>query len=232
MTTHSRWHDIDTEDGKFQAYLALPHTGKGPGIVLIQEIFGVNQHIREVADQYATDGYLVMAPDIFWRSKPHIELGYADADCRRGIALMEQINLNKTLQELSATVRALRSLPEQSGKIAAVGYCFGGMLAYNMASHGLIDAAVAYYGGGIQNQLDHASQIDIPILFHYAEQDTNIPLSAAYQVKEYFKGHNNAQFYLYPNAYHGFNCAHRATYQQRAAALAHGRTLTFLVEHL
>jgi carboxymethylenebutenolidase len=232
VTTHSTWHDIATDDGTFQAYLALPHTGKGPGIVLIQEIFGVNQHIREVADQYAADGYVVLAPDIFWRSEPRVELGYEDTDRSRGIALMQQVDFGKTLKDLAATAQALHALPEQDGKIAAIGYCFGGLLAYNMAAHGSVDAAVAYYGGGIQNQLDRAAQVHMPILFHYAEQDANIPLSAVGQVKERFTGRDNAQFHLYSGAHHGFNCPHRATYQQRAAALAHGRTLTFLAEHL
>ena len=127
---------------------------------------------------------------------------------------------------------ALRARPEVAGKIAAIGYCFGGQLAYRAAATGKIDAAVAYYGGGIQNALDLAGKITQPILFHYAEDDHAIPLTAVDQVKAAFAGHGDASFHVYPGAEHGFNCTDRASYNQRASALAHGRTLTFLAEHL
>jgi carboxymethylenebutenolidase len=232
MTTHSKWIDIATEDGTFQAYLALPHAGKGPGIVLIQEIFGVNQHIREVADQYATDGYVVLAPDIFWRAGPRIELGYVGADRDKAIAITQQTDFSKTVKDLGATAQALRTLPEIDGKIATIGYCLGGRLAYNSAASGLVDAAVAYYGGGIQNQLERAAEIKIPILFHYAEEDSSIPLSAVEQVKERFARRDTADFHVYMGAHHGFNCPYRVAYQQHASALAHGRTLVFLANHM
>lgn len=232
MTTHSKWLDIATVDGTFHAYLAIPHTGKGPGIVLLQEIFGVNQHIREVADQYAADGYLVLAPDIFWRSEPRVELTYAGADRDKGIALMQKTDFGKTLKDLGAATQALRALSELDGKVAAIGYCFGGRLAYNMAADGTVDVAVAYYGGGIQNQLERTVEIRVPILFHYAQEDSSIPLAAVGQVKARFAGRDNAHFQLYPGTEHGFNCPYRASYQQRAAALAHGRTLAFLAKYL
>jgi carboxymethylenebutenolidase len=232
VTTHSKWIDIAADDGTFQAYLALPHTGKGPGIVLIQEIFGVNQHIREVADQYAADGCVVLAPDIFWRAEPRVELGYEGADRDKGIAIMQQTDFSKTLKDLGATAQALRKLPALDGKIAAIGYCLGGRLAYNSAASGFVDAAVAYYGGGIQNQLERAAEIKVPILFHYAEQDSSIPLSAVDQVKNRFAGRDIAEFHLYMGAHHGFNCPYRASYQQRASALARGRTLVFLANRL
>jgi carboxymethylenebutenolidase len=232
MSTHSKWIDIATEDGTFQAYLALPHTGKGPGIVLIQEIFGVNQHIREVADQYAADGYVVLAPDIFWRAEPRVELGYVGADRDKGIAIAQQTDFSKILKDIGATAQALRTLPEFDGKIASIGYCLGGRLAYNSAASSLVDAAVAYYGGGIQNQLERAAEIKVPILFHYAEDDSSIPMSAVDEVRKRFTGRDNAEFHLYVGAHHGFNCPYRATYQQHASALAHGRTLVFLTHHL
>jgi carboxymethylenebutenolidase len=231
VTTYSKWIDIVAEDGTFQAYLVLPHIGKGPGVVLIQEIFGVNQHIREVADQYAAAGYVVLAPDIFWRAEPRVELGYEGADREKGIAIMQQTDFSKTLQDLGATAQALRTLPEVDGKIATIGYCIGGRLAYNSAASGLVDAAVTYYGGGIQNQLERAAEIKVPILFHYAEVDSSIPLSTVGEVKKRFAGRDNAEFHLYMGAHHGFNCPYRAAYQQHASALAHGRTLAFLANH-
>jgi carboxymethylenebutenolidase len=229
---NTRWIDIAGPDGKFPGYLALPPTGKGQAIIIIQEIFGVNEHIRSVAEQYASDGYVVLAPDIFWRSKPHIELGYSADDMAKGIGFMEQVDMAKALGDIAATAKTLRAMPEVTGKLAAVGYCFGGRLAYLSAANGIVDAAVPYYGGGIQNYLDQAGKIKTPILFHYAENDGNIPMSAVANVKKSFAGRDNATFFVYPGADHGFNCWARGTYQQKAAALAHGRTLQFLAENL
>jgi carboxymethylenebutenolidase len=232
MTAHSSWIDIAVEGGSLPAYLSLPPGGSGPGVVLIQEIFGVNAHIRSVADQYAQAGYVVIAPDIFWRSQPRVELDYTQEGTQRGIELMQQVDLAKTVADIGASAQALRARADVTGKVAAIGYCFGGRLAYTAAAHGLVDAAIAYYGGGIQDNLALAGQVTVPIQFHYGEKDSHITLSAVEQVQAAFKGHPNAQFNIYPNADHGFNCAARASYQQNAAALALGRSLQFLAQNL
>ncbi|HXZ07051.1 MAG TPA: dienelactone hydrolase family protein [Paraburkholderia sp.] len=232
MSVTTQWIDIPAGDDSFQGYLALPKSGKGPAVIIIQEIFGVNSHIRAVAEQYAQDGYVALAPDIFWRTQPRVELTYAGADRDKGIEILQKTNVDLAVADIGATAQALRTMPEVTGKIAAIGYCFGGRLAYLAAAHGSVDGAVAYYGGGIQNLLDQAAKINVPIQFHYAELDHGIPLDAVGQVKERFAGRDDAEFHLYPNADHGFNCTDRASYNQHAAALAHGRTLTFLGERL
>jgi carboxymethylenebutenolidase len=232
MSVTSQWIDIPSGKDSFGGYLALPKGGKGPGIVIIQEIFGVNGHIRDVAEQYALDGYVALAPDVFWRTQPRVELGYVGADRDKGIELLQKTDAKLAVQDIASAAAVLRQRPEANGKIAAIGYCFGGRLAYLAAADGSVDAAVAYYGGGIQNQLDVADKVKVPIQFHYAELDHAIPLSAVGEVKERFAGRDNAEFHLYPNADHGFNCPVRASYNQHASALAHGRTLTFLAEHL
>lgn len=234
MSVISQWIDIESDDGdRFQGYLALPRAGHGPGIVIIQEIFGVNGHIRSVVEQYALAGYVALAPDIFWRSERRVELSYEGADRDKGLALLQKTDVNRTVADLGAAARTLKGRPEiAGGKVAAIGYCFGGRLAYLMAAQGSVDAAISYYGGGIQNQLDEADKIHGPILFHYAEKDTSIPLDAVERVKDRFAGKANAEFHLYPGASHGFNCTDRATYDQRSSALALGRTMTFLATHL
>lgn len=232
MSVSTRWIDIPAGNDSFGGYLALPKGGKGPGIVIVQEIFGVNGHIREVVEQYALDGYVAIAPDIFWRTQPRVELDYVGADRDKGIELLQKTDVKLAVQDIGASAAALRALPECTGKVAAIGYCFGGRLAYHAAANGLVDAAVSYYGGGIQNALDVADHVTVPIQFHYAELDHGIPLDAVGQVKERFAGRDNAEFHLYPNADHGFNCTARASYNQHASALAHGRTLTFLAERL
>lgn len=231
-TVTSRWIDIPADSDSFQGYLALPKTGKGPGVIILQEIFGVNAHIRSVADQYAADGYVALAPDVFWRTQPRVELGYEGADREKAMELLQKTDLANAVADVGAAASALRALPEVSGQVAAIGYCFGGRLAYLAAAEGTIDVAIAYYGGGIQNQLDRADSIKVPMQFHYGELDAHIPVSAVREVRERFAGRNDAEVHVYPNADHGFNCGERASYNARASALAHGRALTFLGEHL
>jgi carboxymethylenebutenolidase len=233
MSLTTRWIEIDAGDGQgYDGYLALPRSGKGPGVIIVQEIFGVNGHIQSVAEQYALAGYVALAPDIFWRSERRVELGYEGADRDKALALLKTTDAEQTAADLGAAAATLRAQPETTGKIGAVGFCFGGQLAYLMAARGAVDAAVAYYGGGIQNKLDEADKIRAPILFHYAEHDSSIPQTAVQQVKQRFAGHANARFFDYPGVNHGFNCSDRAAYDQHASALAHGRTLEFLSSNL
>jgi carboxymethylenebutenolidase len=232
VSVTSRWIDIPAGSDSFGAYMALPKSGKGPAVIIIQEIFGVNGHIRAVTEQYAQDGYVAIAPDIFWRTQPRVELTYAGADRDKGIELLQKTNVDLAVADVGATAAALRAMPEVTGKVAAIGYCFGGRLAYLAAAQGTVDVAVAYYGGGIQNLLDHAPKIKVPMQFHYGEADSGIPMSAVGEVKERFTGRDDVEFHIYPNADHGFNCTDRASYHQHSAALAHGRTLTFLGERL
>lgn len=232
MTTNSRWIDIDTKDGKYQGYLALPPAGSGPGILLLQEVFGVNRHIRSVADQYAAAGFVVLAPDIFWRGAPRVELGYEGADRERAIALMKQTDVPLLIQDLVPAVASLRALPEVTGKVATIGYCFGGRLVYLLAAEGVVDAGVAYYGGGIQDILDLRERVKVPMQFHYGELDKGIPMPAVDKVRDAFAARNDVAVYVYPGADHGFNCWDRAAYHNKASVLAHGRTLTFLADAL
>ncbi|AIY41639.1 Dienelactone hydrolase family [Collimonas arenae] len=232
MSVTTKWIDIESGDGTFGAYLAIPHTGKGPGIVLLQEIFGVNEHIRSVAEQYAADGYMVLVPDLFWRVGKHIELAYDDAGWKRAVELMNATDVAKALADIALTVAALKTQPGLEGKMAVIGYCFGGMLAYNTAANGLVDAAIAYYGGGIQNQLQRADEITVPLLMHFGAADKHIALDAVQSIAERFEDNDDVEVHVYPGAEHGFNCSHRSSYNQRAAAEAHGNSLTFLSDHL
>ncbi|MDI2590752.1 dienelactone hydrolase family protein [Pseudomonas sp. 681] len=232
MSVTTQWIEIDSADGKFGAYLAIPHTRKGPGIVLIQEIFGVNEHIRSVAEQYAADGYLVIAPDLFWRSGPRIELGYDEAGWKRAVELMNATDVGKAQTDIKLTLNALKAQPGLVGGIAAIGFCFGGMLAYNTAANGLVDVAIAYYGGGIQNQLQRADEIKVPMLMHFGEQDSHIPMDAVKKIAERFENNDGVDIQVYPGAEHGFNCSHRSSYNQRASVEAHGNSLIFLSQNL
>ena len=230
---NARTVSIPSHDGQaFDAYLALPPKGTGPGLVIIQEIWGVNAHIRAVADQYALDGYVVLAPDMFWRQKPGVDLQYTEADTKLAYQYMQALDGPNAVHDLVATAQALRARPELNGKIGSVGFCMGGRLSYALAASSATDAAVCYYGGGIQNNLALAPRIQVPIQFHYAALDDHIPPAAVQSVQAAIAGHSQAQFHVYPGVGHGFNCWGRPMYNQRAAALARGRSLQFLSEVL
>ena len=216
----------------FGGYLALPPAGRGPGLVLFQEIFGVNAHIRAVAEQYALDGFVVLAPDVFWRQAPRVDLGYEGADRQRGITLMQAMVPAEVLADIGAAVAALKARPETTGaRAGAFGYCLGGRLAYLAAATTPLDAAVAFYGGGIHGQLDRAAAVRCPIQFHYAEHDDSIPPAAVESVRQAFAG-KAAEVHVYPEAHHGFNCWARGAYHAPSAALAHGRATAFLAAAL
>ncbi|MDX2353136.1 dienelactone hydrolase family protein [Pseudomonas sp. NPDC077382] len=224
----SQWIDIAAQDGEsFKGYLALPPTGTGPGIVLIQEIFGVNDHIQAVADQYALDGYVVLAPDLFWRTEAGVNLGYSEADWDKAFALMKKLDFDLALTDLRSTATALRARGDCTGQVASLGYCMGGVLSYLCAANAGVDAAVCYYPGGIETKLDQAGKIECPILLHFAEEDQYISADAVASARSALAT-KHAQIETYPGVDHGFNCWERPMYNQQAAALAHGRSLVFL----
>lgn len=230
----SRWIDITLDNNEtFSGYLSLPPTGKGPGLILIQEIWGVNDHIRAVADGYAQAGYVVLAPDVFWRLEPRVDLQYDQEGSAKARDLYGKLDTTLATQDLVAAAKHLKTLPEVMGKVGTIGYCLGGQLSYRIAAAGAVDAAVSFYGGGIHAHLDVADNVTMPVLFHYANNDSHIPQEAVAQVKQAFAGKANATFFDYPETEHGFNCWGRpAMYNQRAAALAQGRTLEFLATQL
>ncbi|MBP6901465.1 MAG: dienelactone hydrolase family protein [Burkholderiaceae bacterium] len=231
----TRWVPLATPAGTMDAYLALPPAGRGPGLLLLQEIFGVNAHIRAVAEQYALAGFTVLAPDLFWRQQAHVELGYVGEDRERALALMRALKPDEVAADLQASVAALRALPECGPRVGAIGYCMGGRLAFVAAAQGGadtgVDAAVAYYGGGIHTQLALAPQIRCPLQFHHAEQDASIPPEAVAAVRQAMAASPAAaqvEFHDYAGTQHGFNCWARSAHHPGAAALALGRSLAFL----
>lgn len=221
--------DIQTETGTgFSGYLALPESKKGPGLLLVQEIFGVNSHIREVADLYAEAGFVVLAPDLFWRVKPHVELGYTPDDVQAGMALMQKSDRDQIVKDMASAVVTLRARPECAGKVGVVGYCLGGHMAYRLATRDLIDCAVSYYGGGIDAVLDEAKNLHCPIIMHFGERDSHITLPIVDKIREALIGKGHVEIYVYEGADHGFNCDQRATYDRKSAMLAYGRSMVLL----
>ena len=208
----------------FGLYEAMPAKRPRGGIVVIQEIFGVNAHIRNVCDGYAAAGYAAIAPQIFDRAERNVELGYEQQDMGRGIELARgKLKMEQTLQDLQAAVEDARRF----GKVGVVGYCFGGLLAWLAASDLTgVDAAVAYYGGGVASQLDRHPRC--PVLMHFGAKDAHIPLTDVDKVR---KAHPEVTVHVY-DADHGFNCDHRGSYDAAAAKLALSRSLEFFAQHV
>ncbi len=205
-------------------YEAMPAQKPRGGIVVIQEIFGVNAHVRNVCDGYAAAGYAAIAPQIFDRVQRNIELGYEQQDMGRGIEIARgKLKMEQTLQDLQAAVDDARRF----GKVGVVGYCFGGLLAWLSASDLTgVDAAVSYYGGGVAGQIDKRPRC--PVMMHFGAKDAHIPLTDVDKVR---KAHPQVTIHVY-DADHGFNCDHRASYDAAAAKLALSRSLEFFGKHI
>ena len=218
MSTTSQWIDIAGPDGSFQAYLAVPHVGKGPAIILLQEIFGVNEHIRAVADQYAADGYEVLAPALFDREHPGFEADYSGEGLARGVELARQLHpFDLSLKDVQTCIDTLAP----AGPVFVVGYCYGGSVAW-FASTKLngVAAASGYYGSMIPAAADEEPKV--PVILHFGRHDHGIPMEGVEQVIA--KDWPNATVYVY-EAGHGFNSDRRKDYHEPSADLAKQRTL-------
>lgn len=203
---------------EFNAWLSPPSGAARGAVVVAQEIFGVNRHIRAVTDGFAADGYLAIAPCLFDRVRRGIELGYSEADVQQGRGYRLQIPKEKTLLDLSACINVVR----HSGRVSIIGYCWGGTLAYIAACELPVFCAVSYYGGQIKDHLGKSPRK--PVMYHFGEKDPHIPLDDVDKIRA---ADPNGIFHLYP-AGHGFNCDERATYDAPSATLARQRTLQFL----
>jgi carboxymethylenebutenolidase len=227
MTRHIQ---ITTADGPaFAAYLAVPACGSGPAIVLLQEIFGVNAYIRGVADRYAEEGYVVLAPDIFHRLEANVELTDTEGDSPKAFALYEALDIPLAVSDIAATVAAARALPEvmastNGAGVGVLGLCLGGKLAFLTAAATDVDCAVCYYGGGIDQCMDQARAITAPLMMHFGEADDYIPPDAIARIREQFAGNPRTDIHVYRGAGHAFaRPGHH--HDPSAAALAYTRSL-------
>ncbi|MCW5684716.1 MAG: dienelactone hydrolase family protein [Pseudolabrys sp.] len=219
----SEWIDLTASDGhRVSAYVARPARPAGV-VVIAQEVFGVNRHIQDVADGYARDGFLAIAPSFFDRIERGIALGYERPDVERGLSLTKQLNSVQTVMDAQAAIDFAR----QTGKVGMVGYCWGGTTSWICAAqtNGLA-ASVCYYGGGII--ANGALVPRCPVMIYWAELDTIIPIDKA---RDFIASHPAVEHHIYP-ADHGFNCNLRGSYHEPSATLAKTRTLAFLRRHL
>ena len=224
---------IACEDGEFSGYLAAPAATPAPGIVVLQEIFGVNEGMRAICDDLAAAGFVALCPDLFWRIAPGIELtDKTEADLARAFDLYGRFDVEKGVGDIQAAISALRSRPECAGKVGAVGYCLGGLLAYLAATRTDCDAAAGYYGVDIKSYLDENAAIRAPLMLHVAEADEFVNAEEQARVRAALAANPLATLHSYPGMGHAFARIGGAHYDATAAALANDRTIAFFREHL
>jgi carboxymethylenebutenolidase len=215
---------LKSQAGEIGAYLATPKGTPKGGVVVIQEIFGVNQHIRKVTDFFAGQGYLALAPRFFDHVKPGIELGYTPDTMAEGRKIVGQLGLDKPVQDVQAAIEELQK--RGAKKVAVTGFCWGGTITWLSSTRLKPDAAIAYYGGGIHGT--KSEKPNAPTMMHFGDKDMHIPME---HVNEVRKLHPEVQVFDYP-ADHGFHCDERGSYDAPASKKAMERTLEFLKKHV
>ncbi|MDO8378110.1 dienelactone hydrolase family protein [Phenylobacterium sp.] len=224
---------LNTEDGQFTAYVARPTAPKAPAIVVIQEIFGVNAVMREIADGLAAQGYLAICPDLFWRIEPGIDItDKSEAEWKKAFELFNAFDPDLGVQDIAAVIDHIRADPGCSGKVGAVGYCLGGMLAFLTATRTDCDASVGYYGVGIESRVAEADKLERPLMLHIAEEDQFVPKEAQAIILQALKNHAHVTIHTYPGCDHAFARHGGEHYDADAARHANGRSLAFFQQHL
>jgi carboxymethylenebutenolidase len=224
---------ISTTDGTFSAFVAEPARTPAPAVVVLHEIFGVNDDIRATCHELAGQGFIAVAPDLFWRQERDVNLNaWSDEEWKKGFALYGAYDRDEGVKDVVATVRAAERLPGATGKVGVMGFCLGGLMTYLTAARHRLDAAVAYHGGSTEQYLDEAHAIKAPLLMHLAEEDEYISKDAQARIKAALADVPGAVIYSYPGQNHAFARHTGAHYDAAAAALANGRTAAFLADFL
>ena len=219
--------------GDFSAYLATPASGKGPGIVVLQEIFGVNQVMRDRCDQLAEQGFVALCPDLFWRIEPGVDItDKSQEEWDKAFSLMQAFTPETGVEDIAATITHLRGVDICTGRVGAMGYCLGGLLAYLTATRTDSDASVGYYGVSISDRLDEAANITHPLMLHIAGKDQFVPPEAQAAMHAGLDDHPHVTLHDYPEDDHAFARPEGAHYNEKSAALANQRTRDFLKTHL
>ena len=235
MTATSRTITIDTLDGKgrFDTYVAEPASTPRAAIVVIQEIFGVNAGIRSKCDRLAADGYLALAPDLFWQIAPGVELDPdVPGQMQRALDLMGQFDQDAGIRDIEATIRTARGMLAEGGKVGVVGYCLGGRLAFMTAARTDVDASVGYYGVGIDGLLGEAHAIAHPVLLHIPQEDHFVDKDAQARMHAGLDDHPKVTLFDYPGEDHGFATEFGQRRSDESANLADQRTASFFAAHL
>jgi carboxymethylenebutenolidase len=225
---------IEGHDGTLSAYIARPKAVPAPAVVVLQELFGVNADIRKHCDELAEQGYLAVAPDLYWRQEPGVDLNVtSESDWQHGLRLYGSYDRDAGVKDIKDTIDAVRNLPECNGKVALLGYCLGALMVFMTAvRNDGIDAAVWYHGADTEKYLEEVEGLHAPLLMHLAEEDEFISKAAQAEIKAALAQKPNAAVYSYPGQCHAFSRHNGKHYNAAAAHLANGRTSEFLHQQL
>jgi carboxymethylenebutenolidase len=219
--------------GAFGAYIARPAALPAPGVVVLHEVFGVNADIRKTCDELAEQGFVAVAPDLFWRREPGVDLSVnSEPDWQHGLQLYAAYDRDRGAEDISDVLRTVTHLADCTGRVAVMGFCLGGLMAFLTAARFDADAVVAYHGGDTEKYLDEVGSLTAPLLMHLAEEDEFISKAAQAAIKAALASKENATVFSYPGQHHAFARHNGAHYNAEAATLANGRTSSFLSEHL
>lgn len=224
---------ITTPDGSFSAYVARPAKDKAPAVVVIQEIFGVNAVMREITDGLAAQGYLAICPDLFWRIEPGVDItDKSEAEWKKAFELFNAFDADKGVEDIAATIDAIRVDPGCAGKVGAVGFCLGGKMAFLTAARTDCDAAISYYGVGLEGLVGEAEKIQRPLMLHIAEEDQFVPKAAQEIIVQSLKNHPQITIHTYPGRDHAFARPGGEHYDAADAQTAGERSLAFFAANL
>ena len=224
---------VKGHDGTFTAYIARPEELPAPAVIVLQELFGVNADIREKSDELAEQGFIAVAPELFWRQEPGVDLSVrSEPDWQHGLRLYQAYDRDAGVRDIEDTADTVAKMPECTGKIAVLGYCLGALMTFLTAVRYRVDAAVAYHGGDTEKYLGEVDGLHAPLLMHLGEEDEFISKPAQAQIKTALAKKPNATVYSYPGQWHAFTRINGAHYNAAAAALANGRTSEFLNQQL
>jgi len=224
---------IEGQDGTFNAYIARPKIMPAASVVVLQELFGVNADIRKTCDELAEQGFIAVAPDLFWRHEPGVDLSVtSEADWQHGLRLYQAYDRDAGVRDITDTMNAVAKLPECTGKIAVQGYCLGALMTFLTAVRSQVNAAVAYHGADTEKYLGEVQNLHAPLLMHLGEEDEFISKAAQAEIKAALASKANATVYSYPGQRHAFARHNGTHYNAAAAALANGRTSEFLQRQL
>jgi carboxymethylenebutenolidase len=232
---HERSEQVEAPDGSgsFAAHVTIPDAGTGPGVVVLHEIFGVNDYITAACRRLAGLGYVALAPDLFWRVAPGLALSHDEEGLTRAMENVGRFDAEAAVGDAAAALERLRSLPEVTGGVGVLGFCLGGTLAYLVAAAASPDGAVSYYGSGVPGALDQADAIDCPLLVHFGGDDPYIPREQVEAARQALASRPNVSFVVHEDAGHAFdNSLAPMFHQPEAAAAAWDRTAAFLAEAL
>lgn len=228
-------HDIEltaADGGTFAAYLAVPDVTPAPGIVLLPEVFNTNAHIRSVVDGYAAAGFVVIAPDVYWREEPGQYLPYTDEGRAKAQALRAAMDTDQFANDLRDVGEILKNREDCTGKVGVMGFCLGGKFTYIGSVRTPFDAGVSYYGVQIDEHLDEADNLKCPILMHFASDDSHVPQETVDAIRARMGDWDNVDVHVYPGTEHGFNRYGYPSHNEAAAAIARDRTLAHFKAHL